>query len=172
MTAVLKTKDLKAFIDRAGELGATEAKGVDPASVVTAAWVRMKCRFGCGMYGSNLCCPPHSPTPAETREVLDCYSRAILIHCKPGVSVREISVALERELFLAGYYKAFGYGEGPCLFCEKCNLERCVHPRQARPAMEASGIDVFATARANGLPIDVVVDDSSDQNYYGLVLVD
>jgi predicted metal-binding protein len=166
------TTDLKPFLKRACELGATDAKLIDPASVVTAPWVRLKCRYGCGCYGSSLCCPPHSPTPEQTRAVLDCYQRAILLHCRPGVNVKELAVALERELFLAGYYKSFGYGEGPCRLCEECNLVRCTHSRQARPAMEASGIDVYATARANGLPIEVVTGRDCEQNYYGLVLAD
>jgi hypothetical protein len=38
--------------------------------------------------------------------------------------------------------------------------------------MEACGIDVFATARANGFPIGVVLDETSDQNYFGLVLIE
>lgn len=164
--------DLQRLVDRAVEMGALEAKPIEPASVVTAEWVRWKCRFGCGGYGSSLCCPPHSPTPAETRRLLDCYTRAILVHCKPGTRVKPIVAALEREAFLAGYYRAFALGEGPCHLCEECNLERCIHAREARPAMEACGIDVFATVRANGYPIEVVTDRSCDQNYYGLLLVD
>jgi hypothetical protein len=38
--------------------------------------------------------------------------------------------------------------------------------------MEACGIDVYATARAAGMPIEVVKDYGDDQNYYGLVLMD
>jgi hypothetical protein len=38
--------------------------------------------------------------------------------------------------------------------------------------MEACGIDVYATARANAFPIEVVRDETGDQNYYGLVLID
>jgi predicted metal-binding protein len=163
---------LQRFLDQARKLGAVDAKVVDPASVVTAAWVRLKCQYGCGGYNSSLCCPPHSPTPDETRAVLDCYQRAILVHCKPGVDVKALMVKLERELFLAGFYRAFGYGCGPCLICEDCNLESCVHAYEARPAMEACGMDVFATARANGFPLEVVTDPSCEQNYYGLALVD
>ena len=48
----------------------------------------------------------------------------------------------------------------------------CQHPDMARPAMEAAGIDVFATARAAGLPIEVVRSTDSPQDYYCLVLVD
>ncbi len=38
--------------------------------------------------------------------------------------------------------------------------------------MESCGIDVYATARKNGFPIEVVRDERSDQNYYGLLLVE
>jgi predicted metal-binding protein len=165
-------EDLQVFVGRAVELGALEAKVIDPATVVTGAWVRWKCRFGCGGYGSSLCCPPHSPTPEETRKLLDCYRRAVLVHCKPGTHVKPLVAALEREAFLAGYYRAFALGAGPCTLCEECGLERCVHACEARPAMEACGIDVFTTAHTNGFPIEVVTDHQCDQNYYGLLLVD
>jgi predicted metal-binding protein len=48
----------------------------------------------------------------------------------------------------------------------------CRHPDLARPSMEAAGIDVFATVRAAGLPIEVVRSTDSPQNYYALILVD
>ncbi len=38
--------------------------------------------------------------------------------------------------------------------------------------MDACGIDVYATARANGFPIEVVRGENSNQNYYGLVLME
>ena len=38
--------------------------------------------------------------------------------------------------------------------------------------MEAYGIDVFATARANGFPIEVVRDEEDEQHHNGLVLID
>jgi predicted metal-binding protein len=164
--------DLEQFVARARELGAEDAKVIDPATIATAAWVRLKCRYGCGAYNTTLCCPPHTPMPEETRRVIDCYQRAIFVHCKPGVNVKELIVALEREVFLDGFYKAFGLGCGPCTLCKECNLESCVHAYEARPAMEACGVDVFATARANGLPLEVVTNHSCDQNYYGVVLVD
>jgi len=169
---MVEDTSLEPFIKRACALGALEAKVIDPASIVTAAWVRLKCQFGCGGYNSSLCCPPHTPMPEETRRVLDEYRRAILIHCKPGVGVKDLVAALEREVFLAGFYQAFALGSGPCHLCEECNFDGCVHPHQARPSMEACGIDVYATARGNGCPIEVVTGESSDQNYYGVVLVD
>jgi len=167
-----ENNDLDSFLQRACEMGALEAKAIDPASIATAAWVRYKCQFGCGGYNSSLCCPPHSPRPEQTREVIDCYNRAILIHCKQNGDPKKIARELEREIFLSGYYKALGLGDGPCRLCDKCNMEKCIHPRDARPSLEACGIDVYATARGNGFPIEVVKDRTCDQNYYGVILVD
>jgi len=160
------------FVQRARELGADEAKQIRADSVVTAPWVRLKCQFGCGGWGSSLCCPPHTPTPEETAKVIACYQRALLIHSRGKTRPTKIVVPLERELFLAGFYKALGFGAGPCRWCKECSFEGCRRPDEARPSMEACGIDVFATVRANGFPIEVVCDEGDEQHYYGLVLID
>jgi len=158
---------------RALEMGAAGAKIISPKKVFTAAWVRWKCRYGCGGFGSSRLCPPHSPAPDETRKVLDCYTRAILIHAGPRTDMRRTVSALEREAFLAGFYKAFGFACGPCGLCEECAFDKgCRHPHVARPAMEACGIDVFRTARTAGFPIEVATTRSSPQNYYGLLLLE
>jgi predicted metal-binding protein len=161
------------LIRRACELGAVEAKQIDPRSVVLAPWVRLKCQFGCAHYNTRFCCPPHTPTPEQFQGILDCYTKAFLFHSR-GMEIRpgDIAFELEQELFFQGFYKAFGLGAGPCWLCRKCNLEQCTHPLQARPAMEACGIDVYATARANGYPIQVVRDKTEIPNRYGLVLIE
>ena len=100
------------------------------------------------------------------------YKYAILVHFKEADSSTAIVCEMERRIFLAGYYKAFGLGNGPCHLCVKCSARRCIHTEQARPSMEACGIDVCTTVRANGFPIEVVKDYSDDANYYGLVLIE
>ena len=153
------------------KLVAIAAKVVSPSAVETGEWVRWKCRFGCGGHGSSLMCPPHSPTPAETRALLDGYETAVLFESPPG-EAKAIAAALERELFLAGHYKTLGLGAGPCSLCEQCAFDAgCRHPQQARPAMEASGVDVFKTARQAGFPIDVCRGRDDEEHYYGLVLL-
>src|SRR5512136_2401710 len=163
----------KYFVKRACELGAKEAKIISPKQVFTAEWVRRKCQYGCDGYGIHLTCPPYSPTPQETRRMLDEYETAILIHSPlKWTEIKTIISQLEREAFLTGYYKAFGMGSGPCHLCERCNLQKgCRHAEQARPSMESCGIDVFRTARAAGYPIKVVRDHTCPQNYYGLLLL-
>ncbi|MDH4267474.1 MAG: DUF2284 domain-containing protein, partial [Deltaproteobacteria bacterium] len=72
------TQALREFLPRFYKLGARGAKIISPSQVVTAPWVRWKCQFGCGGYGSSLMCPPYTPQPEETRKMLDGYKRAIL----------------------------------------------------------------------------------------------
>jgi len=168
-----KTVTVAALCKDAFSLGARHAKTISTRKVFTGSWVRWKCRYGCDGYGSNLLCPPHSPTPDETRKMLDEYRRAILIHCDTVIDVRPLIARLEREAFLGGFYKAFGFACGPCELCPTCAFEKgCRHTDQARPAMEACGIDVFETAREAGFPIEVVTSRSCRQNYYGLLLLD
>lgn len=154
--------------------GIRDARIVCPSELETAAWVRLKCQFGCDGYGQCLVCPPFTPSPEQMRKVLDAYRRAILIHFTPEADVKATVVDLERDIFLRGAWKAFGLGAGPCYFCPECAVEQqqCRHPERARPSMEACGIDVFSTARKAGFPIEVVRSTRQCPNYYGLILVD
>jgi predicted metal-binding protein len=82
-------------------------------------------------------------------------------------------VRLEIEIFLEGYYKAWSMGSGPCDLCKECNLSgSCKHGLEARPSMEACGIDVFKTARDNGFPIEVVRTRDEERNMFGVILVE
>ena len=172
MKQIAKDKSLRGFLQRITDIGAREAKIIDPKTVETAPWVRWKCQYGCGGYNSSLMCPPHAPTPEETRKVLDSYKRAILFEAgRPGP--KKIAVQMEREAFLSGYYKAFGLGAGPCRLCNSCAFDQgCRHPDEARPAMEACGIDVFATVRKHGFTIEVVKNRKDPRHYFGLVLIE
>jgi len=159
------------YIKRAKDLGTKDAKIISAKSIVTAEWVRLKCQFGCDGYGRALTCPPYSPTPEQTGRMLTHYENGLLLHGDEHSGIRTIVSTLEREIFLDGYYKAFGMGAGPCDLCEKCP-KSCKYPERARPSMEACGIDVFSTVRANGFPIEVLKTNFCERNYYGVVLID
>ncbi|MEM2094965.1 MAG: DUF2284 domain-containing protein, partial [Candidatus Bathyarchaeia archaeon] len=107
----------------------------------------------------------------EMRRILRDYTYALLIRVGPSRTGHQIAVKLEREAFLSGLYRAFALGEGPCPFCKECNLDRCVKPELARPSMEACGIDVYATVRNAGYPIDVVKKRDENPNFYSLLLI-
>ena len=170
--------DLERYGQRALDMGLTGAKAIDPRSIATAEWVRMKCQFGCPGFGLRLCCPPHTPAPEVTRRVIDSYSKAILLHqrLEKGNKAKEFNervVRLEIELFLNGYYKAWSMGSGPCRLCNTCDpSDPCKHGYEARPSMEACGIDVFKTARDNGFPIQVVRTHEDERNVFGVILVE
>jgi predicted metal-binding protein len=154
--------------------GAADARLISTDTVVTAQWVRLKCQFGCSGFGEFLTCPPYSPTPEETAQVLREYKTALLVHATERGRITPLLIRLERRAFLDGYYKALALGAGPCALCKSCHPEEsgCRHPEKARPSMEACGIDVYQTARNNGFPIDTVPNPKSPQNYYGLLLLE
>lgn len=182
----MENSQLERYCARAVDRGATHAKVIAPASVVTASWVRLKCQFGCPGYGRRYGCPPDTPSPVETQGIIDCYHRAILFHLEavatPDGSRRksrhryyELLVDLEGELFKDGYYKAFVFLSGPCHLCRECGKlkgEPCQYGDRARPSMEACGIDVYQTARNNGFFIQPLRAKEETQNIYSLMLVD
>lgn len=164
--------DLERFTELAVQMGALEAKPIDPKNIIVKEWVRLKCQYGCSNYGKSLTCPPYSPTPQQTRQILKGYSHAILMKLlDETTATHDIIAKLERHVFLDGYHSAFGLVAGPCERCEKCNLQHCIYPRLARPSLESSGIDVYATARKNGFHIKVLKTRKEKPTYFGLLLV-
>ena len=169
------------YLELALKSGAQEAVLIPTRRVVTAEWVRLKCQFGCGGFGKGLCCPPITPVPSVTRRVLDEY-RTGLLYTYSGADVdrsprrrrmERVLADLERTIFLDGFYKALALGAGPCRLCATCDTARpCRHPYLARPAMEACGIDVYATCRNAGLELKVVRDLADRQKYVNLILIE
>ncbi len=161
------------YVEMALGAGARDAKVIPASDVSCAEWVRLRCQYGCSGYGGCLTCPPYSPTPETTQRVVSEFKTALLIHGDRNADVSEIAADIERQAFLDGHYKALSFHSGPCHFCPSCDPQKpCRNPYRARPAMEASGIDVFATARKAGLPIEVVRDRDCEGNYYSLVLIE
>jgi len=171
---------LEDFCRKAIELGAAKAKIIKAEEVIVADWVRLKCQYGCGGYGKRLTCPPYSPTPSETRKVIAGYRRVILLKFRSCqecgdqrvVNIHQFTAEMEREVFLSGYYAAFGMACGPCDLCTQCNLKECQKPDLARPSMEACGIDVYATARKAGFKIEVLTRRDQIPRCFGLVLME
>ena len=182
--ADLDSSDLAPWIERALALGCDRAKTIDPASVVVAQWVRMKCLYGCDEPGVYKTCPPDgAPALDETRGLLREYKRGILLGVGPIVGddlsdtesrrLNAAAVALERELFLAGFHKAWTMGSGPCDICAACSHgEPCPTPELARPSMEGCGVDVFTTVRRAGWQIEVVKTRDDEFRLFALVLAD
>jgi len=179
--------DLEIYCLQAEKEGALHAKQIPAESVVTAAWTRFKCQFGCPAYDTNYCCPPYTPTADKTREIISCYRRGLLFHFQVPGDPKGYSffkdwkknfmllLDLEKKMFKDGYYKVLLFLAGPCLLCRKCEkLEgsACKFPELARPSMEGCGIDVFQTVRNNGFQVEPLCEKGEDQNVFCLMLVD
>jgi predicted metal-binding protein len=164
--------------------GFRDYRWIDPARIVVSEWVRMKCRFGCGDYGRFGTCPPNLPDVAACRAFFGEYALAAVLHVEmtePDHKARrrwsnEAHVgllALERDVFLEGFEKAFALVFATCRQCAECapRREECKLPDKARPTPEALAVDVYSTARAVGYPIEVVtaVDEAHDR--YAILLV-
>jgi len=162
-----------------GDYRVIEATGIE-----IAEWVRMKCRYGCSYYGKSAASPPNNPSIAECRDLVASYEQAVVFRFSRVLAdpeerhewTRGINWSLhaaEREVFLAGYYKAFVLFVDPCNFCDECVSERreCQHPKRSRPSPEGLGIDVFETVRRAGYPIEVLPDYDAEMNRYGILLL-
>ncbi|MHC1627056.1 MAG: DUF2284 domain-containing protein [Methanoculleaceae archaeon] len=182
--------ELKKLEGIARDAGA-DVRRIDPADVVVAEWVRFKCRYGCKGYAKHLNCPPYAPEPSRTRRMLDEYQHGLLLrfdgvpghpHISPDdipedfhsfyrdliVWVNGTVWKLEKTAFYDGFYRAFGFGAYPCIYCRDCVAEEaeglvdesyrrfCRHMDLVRPSMEGSGIDVFATAKNVGWELETI----------------
>ncbi len=168
----MKKEDQAKIEELCKKHNAIDFKFIDPESIVVAYWTTYKCKYGCGDYGTNLCCPPHAPSPDETKKIISDYKLGLLVHFGGDVRVSKTIASIEREVFLLNYYKAISFGAGACKLCKECNLSKCKMPKLARPSMEACGIDVYATARNNGFPIDVLTTKEQSENCYALLLIE
>ena len=165
--------------------GFGDYKWFDPKEIVVSQWVRMKCYFGCPEFGKTATCPPNVPTLSECRDFFLEYSQAVIFHFEKEVKkpedrhawTRKINMRLlklEREVFLSGFQKAFLLFMDSCTLCSPCSGKRdiCRYPKQARPAPEAMGVDVFSTVRKVGYPIEVLSDYSQKMNRYSFLMIE
>jgi len=62
-----------------------------------------------------------------------------------------------------------------CKLCKSCQVDQgksCPTPERIRPCDQSFGIDVYKTARSQGLPCDVLQNKEDVQNRYGFVLLE
>jgi predicted metal-binding protein len=176
-------------VDRLDELiasaGFPDFRWTDGSKIAVAQWVRMKCTYACDGYARHSNCPPNVPSVEECARFFEDYERIAVIHMRvPGCDedgltawkqeVQPRLLGLERDVFLAGYYKAMMLFPGTCAVCPDCTGKRvdCRYPEQGRPTPEALGMDVFATARSLGYPIEVLTDRSQTMDRYAFLLAE
>ena len=177
-------QEIEGFLEKNGF---DNYRWLDPKTeIFVEHWPRLKCQFGCSNYGVKGACPPLLPPIDEVKAIMQEYDHAVLIRhefvypdddifLKQIVSVQKRVVALERDVFLAGYYKTFLMMAGSCALCKTCTAEgtreKCKQKMKARPGPDAMGIDMYKTVRNAGYELNVVVEYGS-QNQHSILLVD
>lgn len=81
--------------------------------------------------------------------------------------------SVEASAFKTGFRFAAGLSGGECCLCADCvgpGGTPCRHPFEARPSMEAMGVDVIKTCSNAGMPVQL--SSSRKVKWTGLVLVD
>jgi predicted metal-binding protein len=156
--------------------------------ISVAHWVRLKCKYGCKKYATSWCCPPETPTPDQTKALLNEYQKALLL-CgsvrnshfyrdnqkkrRLQVNTWKGTVALERRLFLAGYYRAFSLVSENCALCKVCPYpDDCIFPVDRRPSVESCSIDIFQTLKNIGKQFRIAHDVTEEYHCYSIILLE
>lgn len=187
-----RIRELVAF---AKEEGAFRAGFFAASKIALDERVRLKCQIPlCPHFGRSLVCPPHVPSMEEFRPALARYGAAVLLQTRAplgpssgarrgrstramedaALALHALVAAVEGRAMALGFPFALGLIGGHCRLCGTCvgpgSGAACRHPLQARPSLEAMGIDVLTTSARAGLPIEIP--PTAEVLWTGLVLVD
>jgi predicted metal-binding protein len=163
--------ELEKYTRMALDMGAVDALAINVADIVFDPRTYLKCAWGCDEFG-QLKCSPDLIKPWEAEPLLRRYGKALLIHTHAKELINDIAWEVERAAFLDGNYFAFAlYDCNGCEVCEASSRRDCPHPEKSRPGDDFVGIDVFATVRKFGLPIEVLTDREQRQNRYSFVFI-
>ena len=184
-----KEKDIFADLANFGrKYNIHEIIPLNTSDIRVAPWVRLKCKYGCNKYGKSWCCPPETPTPEKMQDILKEYQKALLLcgslrngdFYKENQKKRRIqvntwkgTVALERRLFLAGYYKAFSLVSETCALCKTCRYPaECKFPTDRRPSVESCSIDIFQTLKNINKQFQIAQNVTAEYNCYSIILLE
>jgi predicted metal-binding protein len=175
-------QELEALFEQQGY---SDYRWIAALDIIVAEWVRFKCMFGCDSYGQKGACPPNVPSVEECRRFFSGYESAAVFHFPKqlddpdsrhrwSAGVNRKLLELERAVFLAGYRKAFLLFMDECGLCADCPGTRldCRDKKSARPSPEGLAVDVFATVRGLGYPIEVLTDSGQAMNRYAFLLIE
>ena len=166
---------MKKFIDLALSNGADHAIIITPDDVVFDGRAILKCMFGCNDWGKGCTCPsrPGSFKPWEYETLLRKYKSVLIVHSRDKKIAQKAAFAVEKEAYLDGNIMAFSMSD--CALCSECagrSGQECRNVKEARPAFQSVGIDVFSTVKKLGLPLKALREPDEEQNWYSAVWLD
>ncbi len=134
----------------------------------------LKCRWGCeDFFNQSIKCNTRNTSYQERTEMVKTYQTILFVHSHHARELSKAVLEIEKTAFLDGYYLSFAIRY--CKLCKSCAIDQgksCPTPEKVRPCDQSFGIDVYKTARNQGLPCDVLQNKEDVQNRYGFVLLE
>jgi len=174
------------------DLGANDAKIISTDMISIQDEIIELCREPlCEGFGTSINCPPHAMIPAEFRKEIKGFHNALLFKTDvaPEIllsekrheafrKIYEIVIQLETLAMQGGYSQSRGLAAGSCkpVFCTDYDCQAlidgasCRYDDQARPSMEALGINVFKLIEDVGWEIHHLTCESDPASVPGGVL--
>lgn len=162
--------------EKALEIGCSKSSLIWAQDIIFDPRVTLKCRQNlCTHYNKNYMCPPFVPTWKEYVESTSRYRIALLLQIKQelefsvsqdevhkifdkmAINMNRILLILEKYAFKMGFKFSMSLGGGNCKLCDSCAAvtgKACIRPNEARPSMEAAGIDVIGTCDKYGIDME------------------
>ena len=164
---------MEEYVNLAKELGLINAILISPQDIFFDPRAILKCRWGCeDFFQNSIRCHTRDTTYQERIEMVKSYKNILLAHSHDPRTLSKAVLEIERTAFLNDHYFAFAIRT--CNFCKICAIQEgnsCPTPEKVRPCDQSFGIDVYKTARNQGLPCEVLRNKNDIQNRYGFVLI-
>jgi predicted metal-binding protein len=170
----MKVVDYSSYKEMAQSLGMENAIMIRPDEIFFDIRAILKCRWGCeDFHKQTVKCGSRNISFEDGIRMIKSYKNILLLHAHDGTDLSRAVLEIERAAFLDGCYFAFGIRY--CRLCKNCAVNEgkdCPTPQKIRPCDESLGIDMYKTARGQGLPCNVLRSKDDQQNRYGFVLID
>ena len=149
------------------EAGFTNAAPLDASTIELREDVRALCSANhCGAYGSNWSCPPACGDIESLRRIVNGYRDGILVQTVGEIEdsfdaegimeaqeLHKAHFAALHEQLISDYPGLLALSAGTCTRCKSCTYPDapCRFPEKRFSSMEAYGMLVMDTCKANGL---------------------
>ena len=161
------------LIEKAIELGASEAKIMDTDKIVFDPRSFFKCRFGCNRWGKFWTCPPNMHMSYEMfMDGFKKYRKAMVLKSVDPQKGQEAAVGIEKEAMM-NHGALYAFALALCVQCEECAYpDPCRFPHLARPSMDAYGMDIEKTIEPLHFKVEFDKEGKLLPAWYSMVLLD
>ena len=162
------------YVQKAKELKMANAMIISSSDIYFDIRAILKCRWGCeDFFNQTIKCNTRNTSFQERTEMIKAYQNILFVHSHDDRELSKAVFEIERTAFVDGHYFAFAIRF--CKLCKSCAVDldkSCPTPDKVRPCDQSFGIDVYKTAKKQGLPCNVLQSKKDVQNRYGFVLIE